>query len=262
MKYKLNKSGILLLLATIASGTGAAYFAENYINSQLNAEKNKIREQYISSRVVVAKHNLKAGEILNAENLAIRDMPAGFLHKNVINESDSGSIIGKRITQPLNAGDPLLKTFIEHNSANNFSHLIESGHRALTFPVDINSSMAGLLRPGDRIDLMFTLNQGHGNVTTPLLRNILILATDSSVSNVTYAANSHFQTITLSVTPMDAAKITTAREAGSITVLLRSGKGKDRTVSELHKSVTINSLLGKQKKTYKRYKKIDIIIGN
>jgi len=260
---RVNKTGVLLLSGAIISGTGAVYFTNKYINLQIDAEKNKIRKIYKTGRVVVAKKNLFRGDVLGYENMAIRDMPVSFLHSNVIKESESMSIIGRRIMQPLKSGEPLLSNFLVENNSGIFSSLIEDGNRALTFPVDINSSMSGLLRPGDRIDLMLTLNLNSKNETIPLLRNVPILATGSMVDNKgKIRINGDFQTITVSVKPIDAAKITHARETGSVTVLLRSSNNsKTGTDFELKQPVTINTLTGRIKKKYNRHQTIDVIIG-
>jgi len=262
-EMRINKAGILLLSGAIISGTGAVYFTDKYISLQIETEKNKIRKMYKTGRVVVAKKNLLRGDILSYENMAIRDMPVSFLHSNVIKESESMPIIGRRILQPLKSGEPLLSNFLVEKDRGSFSSLIENGNRALTFPVDINSSMSGLLRPGDRIDLMLTLNLNSKNETIPLLRNVPILATGSIVDNKgKIRLNGDFQTITVSVKPIDAAKITHARETGSVTVLLRSSNNSKTGIDyELKQPVTINTLTGRIKKKYNRHHAIDVIIG-
>mgnify|MGYP003576677433 FL=1 len=96
--------------------------------------------------------------------------------------------------------------------------------RALTFPVDEESSIAGMLAPSDRIDIFFTTTNGNETVTLPLLTNVPVIATGvRTVTNENYLKNAQgqYRTVTVSVTPENAAKITLAQDAGKITITLR-----------------------------------------
>jgi len=160
-------------------------------------------------------------------------------------------------------GESLLTNFLASSKSSGFSNLIEKGKRALTFPVDVVSSLSGLLRPGDRIDLMVTLNQGK-RVTLPLLKDVTILATGGIVDDVgRMSDDGAYQTITITVSPLNAAKITHARNVGSVTVVLRSGKDSDKNIAgnELTHRITVRDLLGKSKRKTKRHPKVDVIIG-
>jgi len=258
-----NKATTILLLGAIASGGGAAYFTDDYINSKVQDEQNRLSDKYKPIKIVVAKQNLRVGDILSYNNLAIREMPTSYVHAAAIRAQYSDSVVGKRIMQSLNAGESLLTNFLASKTGGGFSNLIEKDHRGLTFPVDIVSSMSGLLRPGDRIDLMVTLRTGK-SVTLPLLKNVNILATGGIIDDEgRINENGSYQTITISVTPLNAARITHARDIGNVTVVLRSGKDEGSNVAgnELSEQVTINNLLGKVKKKKRAYPKVDIIIG-
>lgn len=258
-----NKATALLLIGAISSGAGAAYFADDYISNKVKNEEERLASKYKPTKVVVAKDNLRIGDVLSYDNLAIREMPNGFIHASAIREENANSVVGKRIMQSLNKGESLLTNFLASKSGGGFSNLIESGKRALTFPVDIVSSMSGLLRPGDKIDLMVTLKQGD-SVTRPLLKNVTILATGGIVDDEgRFNDDGAYQTITISVSPLNAAKITHARDIGNMTVVLRSGKddGKNMAGNELIKPITAKNLFGEPKKQTRRTPKVEIIVG-
>jgi len=258
-----NKATAVLLLGAIASGGGAAYFTDDYINNRVKSEEERLSSKYKPVKIVVAKSNLRIGDVLSYENLAIREMPNSYIHAAAVRSENADSVVGKRVMQSLNAGESLLSNFLASKTNSGFSNLIEKDQRGLTFPVDIVSSMSGLLRPGDKIDLMVTLRDGKV-VTLPLLKNVSILATGGIVDDEgRISENGTYQTITISVSPVNAAKITHARDIGSVTVVLRSGKdeGKAAAGNELSEQITINNLLGKTKNKSKRYPKVDIIVG-
>ncbi len=90
-----------------------------------------------------------------------------------------------------------------------------------------------MLAPGDRIDLLFTTTAANDSVTVPLLFAVPVIATglrtQSNENSLPERLQSGpFRTITVAVTPADAAKITLAQEAGRITVALRQPKIKRR----------------------------------
>ncbi len=258
-----NKGTAILLVGAISSGGGAAYFTDDYISNKVQNEQQRLSEQYKPTKVVVAKNNLRVGDVLSYDNLAIREMPAGYLHASAVRQENADFVVGKRIMQPVNAGESLLDNFLASRTNSGFSNLIEVGERAITFPVDIVSSMSGLLRPGDKIDLMVTLKQGR-NVTMPLLKDVTILATGAIVDEEGLLANDgSYQAITISATPLNAAKITHARQVGNMTVVLRSGKKEDgESVSnELTQPVTVQNLFGETKKKIRRAPSVEIIVG-
>ena len=256
-----NKATSILLLGAIASAGGAAYFTDDYIKGAINTEKERINSQYKPIKVIVATRELHPGDIMNPGNLAIREVPNGFVHSSVYRENAADSLVGRKLIQSVGAGEAILSSFVASRKGGGFSHLVEEGKRALTFPVDIVSSMSGLLRPGDHIDLLFTVQSNNNPVTVPLLKDVNILATGDIIDdNGMLNEMGNYQTITLSVSPLDAAKITHAKEAGTLTVMLRSAD-KGTGGVEFNERVTTNTLLGNVKKPKSKYRKVDIIIG-
>src|SRR5690606_30429555 len=90
------------------------------------------------------------------------------------------------------------------------------------FPVDEESSISGMLAPGDRIDLFFTTTNGNEATTLPLLSNVQVIATGMRTLTNENQPGLHdqhqYRTVTVTVTPQDAAKITLAQDAGRITI--------------------------------------------
>ena len=118
----------------------------------------------------------------------------------------------------------------EGNGNQVFSATLKKGWRALTFEVDAVNSISGMLRPGDRIDLIYTARGISGgpagsdvDVTAPLMSNVTVLATDQSVTkrDLETGKERSFSTITLEVSPLDADRIIVAKESGRLTAVLR-----------------------------------------
>lgn len=256
-----SKVSALLLVGALASGSGAAYMTDSHIKERIDSYQQKLDAEYEPVPVVVAAQDLRAGDLMTQANLAIRKVPSNFIHGDTVRPDNAEAIIGHRVVYPINAGEPVLAFHAAQSRGAGFSNLITKGQRALTFPVDTVSSMSGMLRPGDKIDLLATVRDGDMPVTLPLLTDVSIIAVGKSVDEFDQEGNP-YQTITLLVGPEDAAKIIHAREVAQLTTVLR---GPSEAGSTFNSRITMNTLLGRSEKVPKppgvRRKPVEIIIG-
>ncbi len=142
------------------------------------------------------------------------------------------------MSRPLKAGDALSWSAIEAAEAPRLSSALQSGLRAITFPVDEVNSFSGMLTPGDTIDLLYTVEAPAGGVAgsaraltvMPLLQSVRVLATGSLMRRQRVRGedgrerevDTQFVTVTLHVVPEDAARIVLAQRSGDITAVLRN----------------------------------------
>ncbi|WP_116811698.1 Flp pilus assembly protein CpaB [Steroidobacter cummioxidans] len=235
----------LMLGGALAAGGGAAYFVKGYINDEVQAEREQLQRQYRLVNVVVAKTNLPPGTVLSGQTVAVREVPDAFLHAEAMRSEQWGEIAGRVLSRAVRSGETILSAHLAQGAGAGFSAQLPEGMRALTFPVDEQASIAGMLAPGDRIDLLFTTAATNDSVTVPLLFSVPVIATGLRTQ-----ANEHslpdrlqsgpFRTITVAVSPADVAKITLAQEAGRVTVALR--QPNDKTITRIA-HVTKTSLL-------------------
>ena len=111
------------------------------------------------------------------------------------------------------------------------SKLISPGRRALTIPVDDESSISTMLKPGDLIDLIVTLQSAEKTATLPLMQGVKILATGNQLDSSSINSESTgYTNITLDVSADDAKNITLAASLGKISAILRNPN--DQVVSD------------------------------
>lgn len=235
----------LMLGGALAAGGGAAYFVKGYISGEVQAEREQLQKQYRLVNVVVAKADLRPGSVLSSQTVAVREVPNTFLHADAVRSEHWTEIAGRVLSRSVHSGETILNSHLAQGAGAGFSAQLPDGMRALTFPVDEEASIAGMLAPGDRIDLLFTTAAANDSVTLPLLFSVPVIA-----AGLRTQANEHslpdrlqsgpFRTITVAVTPADAAKITLAQEAGRITVTLR--QPNDQAITHIAR-VTKTSLL-------------------
>jgi pilus assembly protein CpaB len=216
----------LMVAGALGTGGAAAYFADGYIERTVHARQAELDARYEAVRVVVASTDLRPGTFLSGQTVAVREIPRNFLHSDAVLADHWSEVAGRVLAYPVRSGEPVLESHLARDAAAGFSSQLAEGMRALTFPVDDEASIAGMLAPGDRIDILFTTLNGNESVTLPLLLDVPVIATGvRTVTNAAYLEDRgnarQYNTVTVSVTPENAAKITLAQDAGKITVALR-----------------------------------------
>jgi len=254
---------VLMVTGALGAGTAAAYFANDYIDRSVSARRAEIDRQYTPTKVVVANTDLRPGVFLSGETVAIRDVPRAFLHSDAILADRWSGVAGRVLSHGVRSGEPVLLSHLAQDPGAGFSSQLKEGMRALTFPVDDEASIAGMLAPGDCIDIYFTTTANNDGVTVPLLMNIPVIATGiRTVTNAAYLErrdSAHYNTVTVSVSPVDAAKITHAQDAGKITITLR--QPKDAAPIQVSRTTKATLLNGNRIVTGPPRARVEIILG-
>jgi len=136
-------------------------------------------------------------------------------------------VVGIRISSAVRSDEALLWTDLANSDQRrDLSALVQEGMRAYSIRTDLSNSFGGLLRPGDRVDVLLTTERrGSGRVSLPLLQNVLVLAAGGDVGG--YAgpqggARRPFNQVTVSVTLEQAQRLALAEEQGRMSLVLRN----------------------------------------
>ena len=135
----------------------------------------------------------------------------------------------RHISKPAPAPPPAAK--VEKNPPRTFSQRIDKGMRAVTLKVDDVSSAAGQLNPGDRVDILAVTpipGDVEGNVSRLLLSGVRIMELKNGEKSKRGKATA--STVTLSVTPQEAAFLATADPAAALRLIARNPEDEDPTV--------------------------------
>lgn len=183
--------------------------------------------------ILVAAEDLNDGVRLTKANLARREVPEGYVHPMSIRPGEENQVLGRPVAGMVRQGQALLWSNFESQRAGGARRLaaaVQKGQRALTLPVDMSGSLAGMLRPGDHIDIMgtFAKSQGTDWATVTLLQNVLVIATgdlrqSAEGEEVSQASGQHtFSNITVSVDLEEAELLVFSMQRGPINVALRA----------------------------------------
>ncbi|MBN9460392.1 MAG: Flp pilus assembly protein CpaB [Burkholderiales bacterium] len=246
----LRHRSLLLFGIALLFGTLAVFGARGYIAERLEIEKARLVPRQATVEVVVARRDLERGELVVPENMAVREVPLQYLPGSAIRPERFEQHIGARLDQPMRSGEPLLAGAIVGAERGSFSSRIRQGIRAMSILVDEVNSVSGMLQPGDRIDLIFSVRppspagQPPGQeVTTTLMQDLAVLATGRQVRPGAEdgAGGRHFTAITVEVTPAQAQQLIVAQRTGKLTAMLRHPD--DRTPLGA-RALDLNALLG------------------
>jgi pilus assembly protein CpaB len=133
--------------------------------------------------------------------------------------SDFELLVGARAKTAIDPGEPVLWTDVEEPyDTDAFSRTVLPGRRAMTLGVDTTSSFAGLLHPGDRVDLLV---ERSGANSADWVRDIPVIAVDRDHNRLAHPSDKEeTATVTLMVTPGEGSRI--ARASGKVHWFLRN----------------------------------------
>ncbi|HYE79442.1 MAG TPA: Flp pilus assembly protein CpaB, partial [bacterium] len=238
------------IIIAIALSVAVVLFNYMYINS--------VKQEYESGDfawIVRAKEPVEAFNVVNPDQIEVVRVDAKTAQGNMISLpgrtiSPAGqqyllNQVQFHITKaPLPEGIMVSQAMVAENLDDAFSRKIPEGMRAVTVNVDDTTGVAGLIRPGDRIDLVgnFEVQAGttakgfpiQGLFTQTILQNVEVLAvgkdagiglSEELVQDALQAQKQFSKptSITLAVSPEDAQKVIHVRNAGTLSASLRPG---------------------------------------
>lgn len=219
-----------LISALTVAGVTIAMFGLYMKKFELDAEGGSPLE------VVMVTSDVPLGQPLSTSALGTRSLPEAFVQDRHILAADRERVVGIRVSTQLRANQTLLWSDLATASSarRDLSALLRTGMRALTLKANTSSAFGGLLRPGDRVDVLLTANTpgtsalGGGRVTVSLLQSILVLAVGVDTGGPDQAqaeevrANSQGFDVSIAVTLEQATLLTHARDRGPLQLVLRN----------------------------------------
>jgi pilus assembly protein CpaB len=186
--------------------------------------------------VLTAVQDIPLGVALSQEMVVARELPAAYLEDRHITVADEERVVGVRVVGGIRAGESILWTDLATttDTSRDLSSLVRNGMRAITIQADQSATFGGLVRPGDRVDVLMTLTRPSSTsaltgeedrVTIALLQNLLVLAAGQDTGAIQRAATARAPTqmndVTLSTTVEQAQLLAFAQQRGRLTLLLR-----------------------------------------
>ena len=239
---------IILLVGALVIAAMTAFMARNLLMgapAPVADAANMPAAAVDGPQVLVATRALPVGTILDPNAMKFQPWPKELVEGAyfVRGDTDPAKLQGTVVRFAIPAGQPITQGAVVKPGDRGFlAAALAPGMRAVTVPVSAQSSVAGFVFPGDRVDLVLTQEVAGGGDGPPLrvsetvLRNLRVLATDQRTDKQSDEEGktvvSTYSTVTLEATPTIAEKISVAQTIGTLSLSLRSLADTPRDLDE------------------------------
>jgi pilus assembly protein CpaB len=197
--------------------------------------------------VVVAKVEVGSAGLLTAAQLTTDVWHQQNLPKGSFNKVEE--VVGRVAATSLAPGELITEAKLApKGSLSGITALLGPNQRAMTVKVDEASGVAGFLVPGDRVDVVVTVDKGEFGkdpVARVLFQNLKILGTGQKMEYRPGDKPQIVPTVTLEVSPEVGERLALAAQEGRISLVLRR-PGDQQLVQTT--GVDASELFGKPKK--------------
>lgn len=224
---------IVLLVAVVVAGATAMY-ARSWIEGQ----QNQVVPVAVAApqdvyEVLVADTTIPAGTFVKPQHLRWQRWPTDDVPDTYVLKGTRSKevMVGAVVRRGIAEGFPITDGSVVKPGERGFlAAVLAPGMRAVSLPINATSSNAGLIFPGDRVDLILTqtLEGGDGAITRrvseTVLQDIRIIAMGSETSDEMGEGktNEKAKTATFEVEPRVAEKVALLTELGKLSLSLRS----------------------------------------
>ena len=223
------KSIVLLMLAL-----GCGLVASIGITQAIQKDARPPEPEGDSVAIFVATKDIAAWELLTAQSVKLETWPKDKVFEDCLGKIEE--IEGCRARTEILAGDPIRSKKLLGKGATQQTPAdhIRKGYRLVAVKVNLVSG-AGLIRPGDRVDVMVHLQANrHKGIFETTTRTILQDVKVFAVNDIFKLASAGDEedsiaakTISLEVTPEQAEKVMLATQLGTVQLVMRGPADKD-----------------------------------
>jgi len=228
----MNTARIVVLAIAIGAGGVAAYLASGSDNKPAPAAPVA---QLPTVDVLVAKSEIGLGQTVKPDDLQWQTWPTASASSVFIKRGErpnaTTEIAGMIARSPFIVGEPIREQKLVKSDGSGFmAAILPTGMRAISTEISPETGAGGFILPNDRVDVILTRrmkNPDHPNqpdlVTAEVvLANIRVLAIDQAPKEKDGQSALVGKTVTLELKPDQISVLASARQAGTLSLALRS----------------------------------------
>ncbi|HEY3918620.1 MAG TPA: Flp pilus assembly protein CpaB [Stellaceae bacterium] len=232
----------LLLTAAVTLSLATAMIVRAWVNqARLSAVPASTVEAAKATKILVATHGLPAGQFLQPDDLEWQPWPDAGLNASYIVEGTRpiDDLVGSVVRAAISGGEPISDDrLIKKGDRGFLSAIMSAGSRAVTVQLQQNAGLAGLVLPGDHVDVVLTAvvpgngtNQPEHHASETVLEDIRVLAIDQKMSDMS-DQSVMARSATLEVTPKQAEILALVSDMGKLSLTLRAlAAGDDKPMT-------------------------------
>jgi pilus assembly protein CpaB len=230
---RMNRARIIVLTIAIGAGGIAAYLASGSDSKPTGPAEPAAQLQTVD--VLVAKADINLGQTVTPNEMIWQSWPAATASNAFIRRSDRPEafkeITGSIARSPFIAGEPIREPkLIKSNGSGFMAAILPQGMRAISTEISPETGAGGFILPNDRVDVILIRREKNpdpkasGDLVIPevILTNIRVLAIDQAPKEKDGQNTVVGKTVTLELKPEQAPLLAAARQAGTLSLALRS----------------------------------------
>jgi pilus assembly protein CpaB len=227
----MNTARIVVLTIALGAGGIAAYLASGSDNKPPPAPVAQLQ----TVDVLVAKVDIGLGQTLTPNDMQWQTWPAATASNTFIRRNDrpdaTTQIAGSIARAPFIAGEPIREAKLVKADGSGFmAAILPTGMRAVSTEISAETGAGGFILPNDRVDVLLTRREKNPNpaggadivVSEIILANLRVLAIDQAPKEKEGQNSVIGRTVTLELKPEQTATLAAARQAGTLSLALRS----------------------------------------
>ncbi|MBN9595829.1 MAG: Flp pilus assembly protein CpaB [Afipia sp.] len=247
----MNTARIVVLSIAVCAGGAAAYLASN--SGPKPVEMPVTME---TTDVLVARSDIALGQTVTPDDLQWQSWPSSTASSSFIRKTDRAEamsqIVGSIARSPFLAGEPIRETkLVKGNGSGFMAAILPTGMRAISTEISPETGAGGFILPNDKVDVILTKRDKGADRpgsadsinSETILTNIRVLAIDQTVGEKDGQKVVVGKTATLELKPDQAESLARARQAGTLSLALRSlvdANKNDVAVDESMKRDSVN----------------------
>ena len=224
---------IVVLIIALGAGGFAAYLASGTDNKPAAPVQPVAQLETVD--VLVAKSDIGLGQTAKPDDLQWQTWPKSTASSSFIRRTDRPDAIkqvaGSIARTPIMAGEPIRdQKLVKADGSGFMAAILPSGMRAISIEISAETGAGGFILPNDRVDVILTQrikNAEHPTqpdivLSQVILPSIRVLAIDQAPKEKDGQNAVLGKTVTLELKPEQIPTLAAARQAGSLSLALRS----------------------------------------
>ena len=201
-------------------------------------------------QVLSASALIQPGDRLDDANTVFVEVAVSSCPEGAITSMDD--VAERAMMVPAMPGDWILKGKLTEKGQMGAVASLPAGMAAVTIPVDGTTSHSGMLRPGNRVDLLLTyLDSSSGTnqqKTITVLEFVEVFAVDARIYGIDKAGDAAAKTVSLLVTPEQGKAVTLGSRVGTLSTMMRArGDASAKGETEISQEFLTSSFMGSNK---------------